>query len=373
MNQRLLTKMLAAMLAATLTFTNFILLGVYATDAGLENQKTITNNENVEFDAYFKDDKENKIHQVTYNFNEQNYMLNLFMQVKKGYLKNAKVQITGENNTLSNLQIINSNETLELIEKIDTQTNTITLKQLNSDSQVILQIPIKALEQENYDLSNFSKINEIKLTGSYVGNDGKTVNISKIIQTRNEWTNEAVATLEQELTKFIPYEVETQTGTIIQTIVKTGLENNVLPIEETTLQITVPTINGEKPETVFVTAKSTEATNGKDFLTFTKEQWTYNKETGIITITVKNEANNNKVSWKKDIQDEFIIEYNYSTKLARVQTTQLATLTITAYNTSQTYCEKEGTLEINAQEQNTNQIIEKINIVRVTNNYYYTF
>lgn len=355
MNQKLLSKVLATMLVITLTFANFILLGVYATDsyatdAGLENQQTVTNNENVEFDAYFKDEKGNSIHQVKYDFDDENQKLYVSVQVKTGYLKDAKVQITGENNTVSNFQIVSSNETLEMVEKIDSQNNEITLKQLNSGTQVVLQIPIKAFSQEEYDLSNFSKINDIKLTGSYVGNNGKTVSIEKTIKTRNEWTNEAVITLEQELTKFIPYEIEGQTGTLIQTLVKTGLENNALPIEETTVQITVPTINGEKPTTVWVIANSTKATNGKDSVDFTNEQWSYNKETGIITIAVENTANNNKVSWDKNVTDEYVIGYNYQSKVETIQTTQNVEAGMTAYNSTQTNATKEGTLEINAQE-----------------------
>ena len=64
MNQKLWTKVVASLLVITLSFVNFIMLGVYAgnsyaTADYLERQDTVANNENVMFDAYFKDEKGN--------------------------------------------------------------------------------------------------------------------------------------------------------------------------------------------------------------------------------------------------------------------------------------------------------------------------
>lgn len=356
MNQKILSKILATMLVVTLTFANFILLGVYATnsyatDDSLENQTITTNNENVEFDAYFKTEgTNNKVHTTKYNFEDETQKLYLAVQVKKGYLKDSKIQITGENNTQSNLELVTNNQVLETVEKIDTLNKEITLKQVNSGTQIVLEIPIKAVKQENYDLSNFSKINDIKLTGTYVGNDGKTISISKTIKTRNEWTNEMQTTLEQQITKFIPYEVEENIGTILQTTIKTGLEKNSLPIKETTLKIKVPTINGKQPETISVTSNGTKATNGQEGNKFTNEQWSYDKDTQTITIIVKNTATDNKVSWVKDVTDEYVVTYNYAEKIEQIQAEQTAELNITAYSSVEAKQDKQNNLPINLTE-----------------------
>lgn len=136
MNQKLWTKILASLLVVTLTFANFILLGFYASNSyattdNLEKQEIRTNNANVEFNAYFKTEKGNITHTLQSSIDKQDEKLYLSVNVKTGYLKNAKVQILGENNTSSNLKVASSNEVLESIEKIDETSNTIMLKQLN--------------------------------------------------------------------------------------------------------------------------------------------------------------------------------------------------------------------------------------------------
>ena len=292
MNQKLWTKLLATMLVMTLTLTNFILLGVYASNSygatdNLERQETVTNNENVTFDAYFKDNKGNAIHSIKENMNKEDLKLFVAVGVKKGYLKNASLQVLGENETNSNLKLRNSNEDLEYIEKIEEQTNTIHLKQINSGTQVVIEIPVVSEKSETYDLSNFSKLNDVVIKGNYIGDAGAEIKIEKSIQVRNEWLGEATSILEQQLLRFIPYQVNEKSGTILQTLVKSGIQNNTLPVEETNVVIEVPVINGKKPSEVMVNANGILATNGKTMIN--PEEWNYNKETGIVTIVMKNE------------------------------------------------------------------------------------
>ena len=98
MNQKIWTKLLASLLVVTLTFANFIMLGVYAsntyaTEDNLEKQETNTNNGNVVFDAYFKDEKGNITHEVKEDINKQDLKLYVQVSVKRGYLKNATIQV----------------------------------------------------------------------------------------------------------------------------------------------------------------------------------------------------------------------------------------------------------------------------------------
>lgn len=339
MNQKLWTKLLATMLVMTLTLTNFILLGVYASNSygatdNLERQETVTNNENVTFDAYFKDNKGNAIHSIKENMNKEDLKLFVAVGVKKGYLKNASLQILGENETNSNLKLRNSNEDLEYIEKIEEQTNTIHLKQINSGTQVVIEIPVVSEKSETYDLSNFSKLNDVVIKGNYVGDAGAEIKIEKGIQVRNEWLGEATSILEQQLLRFIPYQVNEKSGTILQTLVKSGIQNNTLPVEETNVVIEVPVINGKKPSEVMVNANGILATNGKNMLN--PEEWNYNKETGIATIAMKNEPTQNKVSWLKQGQDEMIVTYLYDEKVDTVETKQKVTVNVKAYNSVET-------------------------------------
>lgn len=350
MNQKTISKILATMLVITLTFANIILLGVYATQTyatsdNLERQGTATNNENVEFDAYFVNSQKSTVHSIKQDINAQDTKMYISVKVQKGYLKDAKIQIFGEQeNKLANFKILNSNESLELIQNIDTNNNIISLKQINKNAQAVLQIPIVANKDNQFDLSNFSKNNGIKLTGSYINDAGKTVNINKTIKTRVEWNGAANVIVEQSVQRLIPFAVNNNKGIVLQTVVKTGIENNNLPIEQTNINITVPEINGTKPTKVNVTANNTLATNGKDGLKFGSENYIYNEETGILNITVKNEAINNIVSWEKNCKDEYVVTYIYPdlTIGEGIQTTQTVNAKIKAYNNTMT--EVEGTI-----------------------------
>lgn len=351
MNQKIWTKLLASLLVVTLTFANFIMLGVYAsntyaTEDNLEKQETNTNNGNVVFDAYFKDEKGNITHEVKEDINKQDLKLYVQVSVKRGYLKNATIQVLGENRTNSNLSIKDSSNASENIEAIDTNTNTISLKQINAGTQIVLEIPVVACKEDIYDLSNLSKINDIILKANYIADNAKETKIEKAIKTRNEWKAEVTPMLEESLIRFIPYVVGQKNGTIMQTLIKSGISGNVLPVEEEKITIKVPQINGKNPEKVSVVPNATLASNGMKIEDFSDNNWNYDKDTGIITIVVKNEANENKVSWLKNMQDEFVITYNFSEKVDNIETTQETTLELKAYNSVETKVNKKDELNI---------------------------
>ena len=351
MNQKIWTKLLASLLVVTLTFANFIMLGVYAsntyaTEDNLEKQETITNNENVIFNAYFKDEKDNITHTTKEDISKQDLKLYVQVEVKRGYLKNATIQVLGENGTNSNLNLKDSSNTSESIETINAKANTINLKQINAGMQIVLEIPVVACKEDIYDLSNLSKVNDIVLKADYIGDNAKETKIQKAIKTRNEWKAEVEPNLEQSLIRFIPYAIGQKNGTIMQTLIKSGISGNVLPVEEEKITIKVPQINGKNPEKVSVIPNGVLASNGMKVEEFSNNNWNYDKNTGIITILVKNEINENKVSWLKNVQDEFIITYNFSEKVNNVETTQETTLELKAYNSVETKVSKKGELNI---------------------------
>lgn len=366
MNQKIWTKLLASLLVVTLTFANFIMLGVYASNTygaedNLEKQETITNNENVVFDAYFKDEKGNITHTIREDIAREDLKLYAKVEVKRGYLKNATIQVLGENETNSNITIKDSSNASENIEAIDTSKNTITLKQINAGMQIVLEIPVVACKEDIYDLSNFSKLNDIVLKGNYIGDNGKETKIKKAIKTRCEWKAEVTPVLDGQVIRFIPYAVGEKSGTILQTLIKSGISENALPVEETRIEITVPQINGKNPESVNVIPNGVLATNGMTQEEFSKNNWTYNSETGIVVILVRNDVDQNKVSWLKNIQDEFVVTYNYSEKVDTLEATQKAVSEIKVYNSVETKVSKENELTITQ-----NEILGQIVTANVT-------
>ena len=326
----------------------------YVEDAELEKQSTSIEKAEVTFDAYL--DETNKKHQKLANIGD-NLKLYLYVKVKSGYIENASVNMQGANFKLNTGNINN-----DIIERIDTENNIIYFNQLNKGKEFTLEIPIIFNHQDMFEVSNLSKENSIILTGNYVTESAKTVKIEKEIKDKIEWTSEAKVKVEQNLSKYAIVSnntttngsAESLTKTLIQTVVKASLENNNLPVKETELKVTVPEINGTKPTEVSVIAQSTEATNGKDATDFSEENYSYNKDTGILTITVQNKEEQGKIAWKKNVQDEYHINYVYDT------TTQTLNLIQPVVATIKTY----GNEQIVSQTSNlTNNVSEKVGSV----------
>lgn len=363
MNRKMIGKILATMLVITLTFANIILLGTYASKTyastnNLEKQGTNTNDSNVEFDAYFKDEKGQKIHTNKMDFKDESQKLYLHVSVKKGYLKNPTIQLFGDNNyQVPNFEILDSKENLELVQNIDVNNQTIILKQLNAGTEAIIELPIRTKQEDSFQLGSFIRENQIHFSGSYVSNEAKNIEVKKTTKLRLDLVAEANIEVEQGLQKLFPYQTENKRGLLLQTIVRTSLENNSLPIAQTNLEVMVPVIGTILPEKVIVTANSMKATNGKQEYEFTSQNWNYNEETGKVTIEVRNEAQENKVSWNKEEKDEYVITYLYKeealNKVAFVEqatTSQTVKAQIIAYNSVDTKVEKTVTGNINLKE-----------------------
>ena len=91
--QQKLIKVISALLATTILYANSTALISYAadnflSDNELESQGTSTNNENVEFDAYFVNGK-TKTHEIESNIGEGSSIYLSIAVKNAGYLKNV--------------------------------------------------------------------------------------------------------------------------------------------------------------------------------------------------------------------------------------------------------------------------------------------
>lgn len=304
---RLFEKVIAVMLIITLTGVNFILLGSYSVSYALSNseiteQTTTTENANVEFNAYLGEGG----HIITADAESKDTKLYLEIKVKKaGYLKNATIEMKDTNFK------INENATSEYVQKIDTKNNVITLKQINNGSNVVIELPISILDTTKIPVDNFEKESKVVFNGTYIDGEGTEKKVSKEITNQISWKNEAKSILKAEMTKFIPYAQNEKYGVMIQAKIQSGIADGKLPVKESNIEVIAPEINGVKPTSVAVSANKTEATNGNtDGIHFTSDNYSYDSETGIIKINVKNEADENKqVSWIKGGQDEYLVTF----------------------------------------------------------------
>lgn len=348
---KLFKKIIATLLTIILSSANLMVIGSYGityalSDSELSEQTSKTNNANVEFNAYF----ENETHIKTAKATDTT---KLFVNVKvknAGYLENAQIMLQNVNYKISG-EVNNKN-----IQSVDKDNNKILLKQLNSGSNITLEIPITILNDDKVSLYNFSKETKAVLTGTYVDGNAKENTISKEIVNKLYWKGTAEAEVEAKLTKYIPYHIEEQYGVMLQAKINSGILNSTLPIKETQINIKVPEINNKKPTSVNVIANNTQASNGYiDGTEFDAQNYTYNSKTGIVTITVTNLQNS--ILWIKNVKDEYLVNFTFEDKDIydfvnenKLNTSAEVEAKIQVYNDEPTTVTKNMTIEMKAQE-----------------------
>lgn len=335
----LLKKLLALFLVIVLVGTNLTILGEYTialalSDDELNEQTSSTNHKNVEFDSYFYGNSHNQAFEI----NSEDAKIYLNVKVNNaGYLENGVVEFQNTNFKLKD-GITNDN-----IQSIDIENNKILLNKLNNGSDIVIELPIEILRKESVSDDYFGKEVTTKFTGTYVDGNGKENNIEKEVVNKLAWSGTAETELTVEATKFIPYVTDGNYGVMLQTKVNSKVKDNSLPIKNTNLQISAPTINNMKPTSVTVIATKTEATNGKtDGLDFNNSNYTYDANTGVVTIINSNNTGDN-VSWKENATDEYLINYifegeeiyNFANQNG-INTTVTANANIAVYNNTDT-------------------------------------
>lgn len=205
-----------------------------------------------------------------------------------------------------------------------------------------IDLAIVAKNEDSFKLDLLNMENKIKLTARYL-KDNETSQIEKEKEISLKWNSENLNTMDEETrkeTKILnaeiitnkTYTIDGEQKRVIQVKVKSGIKDNIYPIEKTVITlnpIEIGEINENKEfinaqeikaEAVEVSAYSTKATNGQDgsinFETIEENKlgsWKYNSESGKTTITVNNSKDeNNNVAWAKNAVDEFVVTYIYS-------------------------------------------------------------
>lgn len=333
-------KIIATMLVLIIALANFSNVGIYASEVfaekkstSLEKQNSKTNNSNVEFDAYFVSDEE-KTYEATKNIGEDNKIIVDVTVKNAGYLKNTMIKFSNSNFKLTNE--VNS----EYISSIDTENNEVVLKQIDSKENVKIELPIQFKDGETVNAVDFSLTSLVEMTGTYVDAKGKSNNVEKQISLKLNWTAANVeAVLQSDVTKFVPYDINGQKGLILQTIVKSGVKDNTLPIKETKIEVEVPSINNIPPKDIKVNANIAVATNGNDSTNFDESNYTINENKVVIDVQ-NNETQNGNISWKKQGLDEYVITAIYqeevlSTEIANTNIDIKANSNIQVYNAKQ--------------------------------------
>lgn len=346
-----LKKIVATLLLFCIFSANLSTIGKYGISYALEatklsSQDATTQDKNVEFNSYFEGGEHTKTESI-----ENTTKLFVNVKVKKsGYLRDGVISFKNANFIMG--QVENEN-----IQKIDKENNKIFLNQLNNGSDVTLEIPISVLSAEKISIDNFSKETLTDFNGTYINGDGETKAISKQIVNELSWKGEAEGVVETKLTKYIPYVKNENYGVMLQTKVSSKIKDSKLPIKETQIEVQVPEINNVKPTSANVIAVKTLATNGENNGTnFTKENYSYNNENGLVEIKVSNTSN--EIIWVKDVQDEYLVTFIFAGKEIYdyaiengVNTTSEVNSKITVYNNKNTTVTAMSSVEIKLNEE----------------------
>lgn len=364
--QQKLIKVIAVLLTTTILYANSAVVVSYAADnflsaKALENQGTSTTNENVEFDVYYDGGK----HTVSADVNAEDTKLNIALKVKKaGYLKDAVVDFSD-----TNFKIAKTEES-DNIQAVDAENKKISFNQINNGENVTETINIALDKKDEISEDMFDRDNTIKFTGTYVNAKGEEVAVKKDIVVHTSWTaSTAKAKLDYEITKYIPYSANNVSKLITQGKITSYVENSVLPIKNTNIEVNAPKINNKYPEAVTVVANSTNATNGDaNGDNFSKNNWSYDSTTGKITITVNNNAVNGKIQWAKNTADEFIVTYIYSSDVYEAVKDSVTRVTYDASSSMNLYV-KSGVNKVSAHVDGYEDQTKKIgDIVEFTSN-----
>ncbi len=307
MKERILKAITAMLLILTLTMANFIMLCVDAVSYAAEiiNIESTTNHKNVEFMAYFKDSDGNKTANIDAKTNSEDLKLYFQISVKKEGYFNGNIVLNNANFTLKT-DILSDG-----VSKIE--GNTIYLNQINAGENKEIEVGIAQIKDNQFDLNYIDMKSSVSINGIYKDSTQKdiSINAEKNVEVNliNPYQNaEEAVTLTQEVITNKVLKINGQEKRIIQLQVKSGLNNNLYPVKNTIVNIQTPKISDKYPEAVLVNTNNELTTTGK---ILSENNWTYDENSGKVVINLENQAENGKISWLKNGNDNIIVTYIY--------------------------------------------------------------
>ena len=413
-------KMIAILLIFTMTFSNFALVGkTYAAYMmeGIFGSKQEdagdTGSSNVEFDAYFKANQDSKgSKSIVADIKSEDLSVGVTVKVKNsGYLKDAKIlfgngkelnfviqneiQVPIQTEELEKEQaeesldveqeeVVEEYETRNLAEENENvqsfENNELYIVQLNADAEMKIEFPISYEYKRFVEEKMISKTNAIRFEGTYMNDKAEEIFVSKTVDLKLSWEEEREIEISSEITKYIGFEQDGLKGIILQDsiVVDSETEAISLPIKDSLVEVSVPVIDGIKPDTVNVVAKALMGTEGKenDEVVFGEDNWKYDSEKNKITISVANQSELVSTQNENDILidetapmkemyssqsgiDQYLITYTY--KNVAIQEREIVTEVEATLN-------EFGATKLTANNETTSELKDEIgNIVTYTN------
>mgnify|MGYP003209341602 FL=1 len=311
MQKRILKVLLAFMLIMSMTLSNFLLIGISTVNAVEEIvQEKNTNNKNVEFMAYFKDEQGNKVSTYSSKTTDTDLKLYLSVSVKQeGYFNGA---ITLKNSNFKFKTDLKNDKISDITE------NSVSLNQINAGDSVELEIKAETIKETSYEVSLVKKESTLELTGTYRDSKQKDISVKgtrKLTLTMASpysKENNGIFLNQTILTnKVLNYDGEHR---VVQLQVETGLKDNMYPVKNAILELQVPKIGESYPEKMYIQTPEELATNGAKISDNDEEKikYSYDNKTGKVQVTTQNPEKDGKVVWNQTGKDRYVITYVFA-------------------------------------------------------------
>ena len=243
----------------------------------------------VEFDAFFLRDLtgDGYAESIRGTSKEIGKEDTLYMELNvqtEGYLKNAKIEINGENFYLQTA-LPKDDELKDSY--VGNNIKTIEFNDLSNGTQKLLTGIVRSgdysyssrkAEAIGNNINNYSKVNSVTLTGTYVNGVGEEKEISKTVKFNIDWYGTTIAKINTTSQSKNIEEAINEEGIIsLDFTIYTQETENELILSKNQVEGEIPELNGYAPISVEYTGN-----NGT---------FNYDEETRIFTITRTAEAN----------------------------------------------------------------------------------
>ena len=168
MEKRVFKKLLSILMILMIISTDFFVLGSNLISYAAETNGT-TNNKNISFSAYFKNEKDEKVENLTASIKNENLKMYAEITVKNDGYFNGELELQNSNFNLK--KDISS----KWVESID--GNKVKLKQINAGDNAIIELNIEPIITDTLEADMLVKASDLNLTGKYMETSYKGLKI----------------------------------------------------------------------------------------------------------------------------------------------------------------------------------------------------
>ena len=264
----------------------------------LDGDENVENTDNVKFSTFFLRDLDGdgyaeKIKGTCKRINSQDTLYMEIIVQTEGYLKDAKIQING-NNFYLQTSLPKDNELKA--NYIGNDIKQIEFEELANGTQKLLTGIVK--NKIGTNINNYSRTdNTIVLTGTYVTGDGTEIPITKQITLATDWYGETEAGIRSNMITQNRYDLpdrideENESITLNFEIV-TDERKNELNISSNYVEAVIPQLNGYNPTSVTLISGTGDTTYDEETRKFTITKNAETDVNGNITTSISRSSSN---------------------------------------------------------------------------------